>query len=344
MALDSIARGFSFTAASSEGLPLPFKGGEACRVIVDNVPVLTGFIESVIVTSDGSSHDIEISGRSTTGDVVDSSLIALEINTPISLQKIIEAVVAFLGINIQVFDDSGGIEDFNTAEDKVGPAVGENAFAFIERLARKRQVLLTCDADANIVITRSKPELIEVKLQNLINDDGNNIMRSTATYDNTDRFQGYIVKSQLDTSSLIFGGDTDLLSVVDQGGIATDIDVRFGRLLTIKAEKSSSVEQCKERATWEANIHRTRSRKYTVTVSGFQTSEGELWTTNKLVQITDVFADIDTLMLINTIGFSSSLADGSITTLGFVDKDSYLVEISEPDPVDNVGNNLFGGV
>lgn len=341
ISLDSVARGFSFTAVSTEGLPLPFKGGEPCRVIVDGAPVLDGFIEIVDVDYDDQDHAITIEGRSKTGDLVDSSLEGKEINAPISLKKIIEDVIAEIGLEIAVIDNTG-IADFNEAEDKLGPAVGENAFTFIERLARKRQVLLTSNGNSDVVITRSDPTEIEVNLQNIVGSNSNNIISGSVSYDHSQRFRDYLVKSQQNTSSLVFGGNADLSNVVDQGGSALDEEVRTGRKLVIKAEKASSNDQATERAIWEANIRRTRSQAYSATVNEYRTKSGELWSENKLVTITDEFADINARMLINSIEFKFGVTEGRKTVLGFVDKDAYKVEISEPQPVDNVGDNLFG--
>ncbi len=341
ISLDSIARGFSFTAVSTEGLPLPFKGGEPCRVIVDGTPVLDGFIEIVNVDYDAGGHTITVQGRSKTGDLVDSSLAGKEINPPISLKKIIEDVITEIGLDIIVVDETG-IEDFNEAEDKLGPAVGENAFVFIERLARKRQVLLTSDSDSNVVITRSDPTEIEVNLQNIVQSNSNNIIRGSVNYDRSQRFRDYQVKSQQNTSSLVFSGNADLMDVVDQGGSALDEDVRAGRQMVMKAEKASSNDQATERAVWEANVRRTRSQVYSAHVNEYRTQAGELWSENKLVTITDEFADIDARMLVNSIEFKFGISEGRQTVLGFVDKDAYQVEISEPETVDNVGSSLFG--
>jgi len=341
ISLDTIARGFSFTAVSTDGLSLPFKGGEACRVIVDGTPVIDGFIEVVNVDYDAKSHTITVEGRGKTGDLIDSSLAGKEINPPISLKKIIEDVIAEIGLDIAVIDNTA-IEDFNEAEDKLGPAVGENAFKFIERLARKRQVLLTSNGDSDVVITRSEPDEIFVNLQNVVQSNENNIISSSVSYDRTKRFRDYLVKSQQNTSSLVFSGNVDLSDVVEQGGSALDDEVRAGRQLVIKAEKASSNDQATERAIWEANIRRTRSQVYSATVNEYRTKAGELWSTNKLVTIRDEFADINARMLINSIEFGFGVSTGRQTVLGFVDKNAYKVEISEPQPVDNVGNNLFG--
>ena len=130
--------------------------------------------------------------------------------------------------------------------------------------------------------------------------------------------------------------------VVDQSGTIEDLEVRKGRQLILVAEKSSSNEQAKERATWEANIRKTRSQVYTVVVQGYRSDSGVLWSVNNLASIVDEFSDIDAQMLINSVKFMFSAAEGSRTEIGFVPKDSYQVKISEPVETDNVGGNLFG--
>lgn len=351
ISLDSLASSFSFSAVSVDGLPLPFKGGESCKVIVDGDAVLSGFIEIVSVDYDDASHNIRIKGRSKTGDLIDSSLDARDYTAPVTLLKVVETVIGDLGLSIGAINNAN-ITPFNDAEDKIASAVGENAFSFIERLARKRQVLLTPDSDSNVVITRSEPTSIDATLRNTVATRGtafftskapetNNIISATVKYDNTQRYRKYTVKSSLNTS-LGFAGQTKLSDVVDQTGTVEDSDVRQGRQLVIVAEKSSSDQQSSERATWEANIRRTRSQVYTAIVQGYRSDSGVLWSVNNLVSIVDEFSDINAQMLINSVKFMFSASEGSRTEIGFVPKDSYQVKISEPDSNDNVGGNLFG--
>ena len=349
ISLDNLASGFSFSAVSVDGVPLPFKGGEPCKVIVDGDAVLSGFIETVEVDYDDSSHNIKIRGRSTTGDLVDSSLNAKDYTAPVTLLKIIETVISELGLSIGAIDNSN-LDPFNGV--KIASGVGENAFSFLERLARKQQVLLTSDSDSNVVITRSEPTSIDATLRNTVPTRGttfftskapstNNIISASVRYDNTQRFRSYSVKSSLNTS-LGFAGNTSISDVVDQSGTIEDLEVRKGRQLIIVAEKSSSNGQAKERATWEANIRKARSQIYTVVVQGYRSDSGVLWSVNNLVSIVDEFSDINAQMLINSVKFMFSAAEGSRTEIGFVPKDSYQVKINEPVETDNVGGNFFG--
>ena len=89
--LDALSNTFSFEVVSTQGRALPFKGGEACEVIVNNRTVLTGNIEIVTVAYSAGSHSITVSGRDKTADLLDSSLPSFsDLTAPISLKQIIE--------------------------------------------------------------------------------------------------------------------------------------------------------------------------------------------------------------------------------------------------------------
>lgn len=346
LSLDSLAHDFQFTATAKKTTYLPFTGGERCRVLINDEVITTGFIEIVEVGYSDRNHTINIQGRSKTGDLVDSTLDQLELNAPISLQTCIEKVIEQLGLDITVTDQSGS-EQFNVAEDKLGPSIGQNAFEFIVTLAKKRQVLLTTDPDGNILITRSESESTSSSLVHQVNGTKNNIISATASYDHTNRFNKYLVKSQLNASSLIFGGGTtDLSSIVNQGGSSNldfvlDSLARVGRQLVLRAEKASSTEQAKLRATWEANIRKARSSAYSVVINNFVDVNSVRWKLNTTVNVIDDFSNINANKLINSIEFSTTLSGGDRTNLGMVETDAYQVALEEPDEIEETGESLF---
>lgn len=338
--LDALTNVFSFEATSTEDLPLPFTGGEPCRVLVDGEPVLTGSIEIVGVNYSSQQHTIRIQGRGKTGDLLDSTLDSIsDIRPPINLKALIERVIQELGLDIQVIVNTP-TEDFNEAEDLAGPDIGENAFAFIEKYARKRQVLLTEDGDGNIVITQSSGESINSPLQNVLGSPNNNILAGSVSYDYTGRYNKYKFASAQNPIPLVNAGETDLTSLVNQGGGVQDPASRVGRQLVLVAEAPYSNAQCDTRAEWEANIRKTRSRVYSVDLDGFRNAQGDLWESNKIVSIVDQFAGINSQMLINSVTFTYNNSDGSLTTLALVERNSYTLTLEEPQ-VDKTGTGLF---
>lgn len=327
--MDTVADTFNFTAISTEKNPLPFKLNDSCVISADGQKILTGFIESISVDYDSSSHSIALSGRSKTADIVDSMINALEIKPPITLKSVIEKVISHIGASIAVVDSVGNLEKFNAAEDLLSPAVGQNAFEFIEKLARKRQVLLTCNGDGNIVITRSGTDTAPSGIQNVIAGDANNVQSASVSYDSTDRFGKYISKSQLNLTALNAAGLASASDIVSQkSSPVIDNEIRQSRQLVIKAESSSSDEQNQKRIQWEANIRKTRSTVYSTGMNGFSYG-GKLWLPNQLASVKDDFAGINAEMLVNSVRFSIS-PTGSDTSLAFVNKDAYTLKLNEP--------------
>ena len=338
--LDTLSNTFSFDATSQRAAPLPFRGGEPCRVLVDGEAVLTGFIELVSVNYDARSHDISIQGRDKTGDLLDSSISAIsDLVAPITLKEIIQNVIADLGADIQVIEISP-TEPFAAAEDIISPESGENAFSFIEKYSRKRQVLLTSDSDGNVVITQSTGEVIDASLQNIVGSNTNNVISGSVSYDTTGRFNVYKFQSSLNPISLVFAGVTDLAALVDQSGGVTDDQIRIGRQMILVAETPYSSDEDETRATWEANIRKARGRVYSVKLDGFKNQTGQLWSINTLVSVVDDFAGINAQMLINSVNFSFDLR-GSATILSLVDSNAYTLELEEPT-TEVFGVGLFG--
>lgn len=332
--LDALSRTFGFEATSSQAQPLPFRGGESCLVFADGEQILDGFIELVNVDGDGGSHKIDVQGRDRTADLLDSGLGRLsDLRAPISLRAIVERVVAHLGTDLDVLDLANPAP-FTRAEDLAAPEPGENAFEFLEALARKRQVLLTSDGSGRLVISSATGTVVDARIEHRRQGtSSNNVLTYSVSYDSTGRFNSYKSISQLNAVALsLGGGDVSPSSVASQGTTktVTDGEVRRGRQLVLVGESSFSTAEGARRASWEANIRRARGKTYSATVHGYRNQAGLLWTPNTLVQVVDDFAGINDRMLVNSVTFSMSEGEGRTTTLALVEKDAYTLIVSEP--------------
>ena len=330
--LDALSNTFSFGAVSTQDTPLPFKGGEACKVLVDGEPVVTGSIEVVDVDYDGGGHSINIQGRDKTGDILDSTISTLsDIRAPITLKSLIQKSIAHIGADISVIDNANP-EPFNAAEDVSAPEPGENVWDFIEAHARKRQVLLTSNGDGNVVITGPSGIKSAGALQNVLGAEDNNIIAGSVSYDTTGRFNVYKFASALNPLAIVNAGATGTPEIVSQSGSTTDPDIRIGRQMVLVAEGPFSSGQDKLRAKWEANIRKARGRVYSVTVRGYRTSgdTGDLWEINTLVPVRDDFAGIDAEMIVNTVTFSFDRQNGRQTVLSLLESNAYSLTLEEP--------------
>ncbi len=326
--LDSLSNEFNFNATSQDGKPLPFKGGEKCVVFVDGEKILTGHIEIVTIDGDSKKHTISITGRDKTGDIADSKIGSIEDIRPISsLKKIIEGVINHIGSDIKVIEDFKP-DVFVKSDDLAAPEPGQPVWDFIETLARKRQVFLSSTPDGDVLITRSSGIEIDATLQQKINDNTNNVLSYSVSYDTTGRYNIYRISSQLNPVALVHSGVVLNSKIASQDRQVSDGDIRIGRQFVLVAESAGANPL--NRAQWESNIRRARGRVYGVTVHGFRNQTGNLWAVNELVQVIDEFADINSRMLVNTVQFTLDGDSGRNTTMSLIEKDAYKLEVAEP--------------
>ncbi len=327
--LDALCRTYTFRAA---GAPLPFRGGESCRVIVDDEPVLTGSIEVVQGEYDTQGHMVTVRGRDLTGDLLDSSIADMsDVVAPTSLASAVAQVISHLGLALPL-TDLAGPGNYNPAEDTLAPEPGVNAWQYIEQLARKRQVLITADRDGGLVIADTPgPKLANAGIRNVVGRSDNNVLSASFSYDTTGRFNSYVFDSQLSPLAVNRAGATGNAGIVAQSTLISDGDIRRGRQLALISEFPSSSEELERRALWEANVRRARGVTYKVVVRGFRAYDGgPLWPANARVDVQDDFAGIRAEMLINAVDYSYSPDSGSTTTLSMVLPNSYSLQLSEP--------------
>lgn len=342
--LDALSNTFRFNATSKDAIPLPFKGGDSCRVLVDGEVVVTGFIELINVTGDARSHMIQIEGRDKTGDLLDSTISNLSDLAPkISLKEAIEKVIEHIGSSLVVVDLLNPPQ-FTKAEDWIAPEPGQNAFDYAESLARKRQALLTSSADGELVITRSSGTRVNAAIHHKVADDTNNVLQYAVSYDSTGRYNVYRIFAQQNLYPMVFAGSSDNEDIVFQSGSFTDGEVRPGRLYALLSENAGSSGQLEDRATWEADIRRARGNVYSATVHGYRNQTGNLWGVNEIINVEDDFANINSRMLVNSIQYSidgSKGGTGKQTVISCVPSDAYTLTLAEPS-IDKVGEDTFG--
>jgi prophage tail gpP-like protein len=328
----AISGSFSFTATSSKKISLPIQMGQSCRVLINETPVINGYVEAVNIDYDANTHNIGISGRDKTMDVIDSSTVIKELSGTLSLKQVIRQILDGNGLqNIGITNLVSGLKSFNSG-DIESAEVGETVFEYIDKYARKRQVLLTGDGDGNIVITRSGTTNAITSLLNVINGTNNNILSASASYAETNLFNKYTVRSQQNPVALKNSGSISTANLVSQSGTATDNEVRATRILEVRPSQSGSSKDSKEFALWLKNINRGKSFNYTAVIQGYyqDLDQTKLWIPNEIVSIKDDFigmsSQLNAEMLIDTVEYKLSNTEGSTTVITCVDKNAYTLE------------------
>ncbi len=275
---------------------LPFA---ACQVLIDDEVVLTGYVEEYAPSIGATEHRTAIAGKSKTGDLVECTP---EITggqfRGYSLAALARAVCAPFGIGVVVQTDAAAMTFDNVQIERC-----ETAFTFLERFGRLAGVLLTDDANGDLVLTTAGEAAAAGALV-----EGVNIQAATAKLSSRGRFSQFIVKGQ---SGLSAGSSV-------QTGLraeADDPDVPRYRPRVVMAESQLSLAQMQQRANWLRQRAFGMATEADITVAGWRQADGTLWQPNLLVPVTSSALGVDADLLIARVEFALDAHTGRTTTL-----------------------------
>lgn len=345
--VETVSGEFSFATTSSLGKLFPIRSGSPCKVKIKDQTVINGFVEDVSVDYDSGSHSINISGRDKTADLIDSTIgNGVAVTGPITLANLCKFVLEKMGLTaIKVIDSVGNLEPFQATE-LASAEFDKSGFEFLESYARQRQVFLTGDGNGNINIVRSAGGAPSAVIQNVVGRNDNNVLRGSYSDNRANRFNLYFFGGGQSPIAFDFGDeDSDISNedIVNQEGQALDNDIRPTRRLHAELEQSGSKLTSTERAKWEANIRRSRGKRYTATVQGFfiDNKQTQLWRPNILVSVNDEFTNINANMLLWSVTYNYSVSSGSTTELVCASPDA--LTLSAQDPSKDKKNQDVGG-
>lgn len=329
ISMENVCGQFSFASTPDENGSFPIKIDDSVNVFADGIKVMTGYVEALDGSDDKESNDISLSGRGKLCDLVDSSLRdPIEFSGRVSLADIIAIVLADIGLDIDVIEEDVTLppEPFEDWEIE-SPEIGQSGFDFIEKLARKKQVLLASDKDGNLILTRASNIIFPAHLKKKKNGQDNNILSSSLTLDHSKVFNQIFIASQLNPINQEANvRPKDLVSIVSSPAVNSKI--RTSRQLVINSEESIDGFTANQRAIWEANIRRARSLSYIVIVQGHSVN-GQLWIPNIIISVDDDFRGVHGNMRIKAVTYLSNLEEGNTTRLELTYKDAYSLQAEQ---------------
>ncbi len=350
--LESVSGVFKFSAVTAKASPFPIKPGQPCTVLINNKSVIKGFVDKVNVSYDANSHSYIVEGRDQTCDIIDGTVDhKIEFKGTVTLKQVIETTLQHINCShIKVIDNVPDAAPFSKTE-LIAASIGENAFEFIEKYSRKRQVLLTTDGEGNVVITRASTIHSGFQLLNEIDGQKNTIKKANVEYNDSLRFNSYKFWSQgnpgghgdkenadigdTDSPDPVQGGEDEFADpqgtgedqsqdlipkeLVSRTGEYVDSDIRPSRVFNQMAESSSKNEDATERAKWEGQLRKAKSREYSCLVVGHSgIDNGSPYKPNTLVSVRDDFVSIHEDLIITKVTSRMSLNEGSCTELTLV--------------------------
>ncbi len=290
----------------------PIRPGAACTLLVNNSPVIVGYVDDVNIEYGDKQHQVAVSGYDKTGDLVGCSAPSTQFSGRTLAQVATDLCKPF-GIGVKVNTDIGG--QFSRLKNNEGDSV----FETLESAARIRAVLLLSDGLGNLVLSRAGTQRISEALEL-----GKNIYRASGKNSHRDRFSRYEVKGQMAGSDEWYAEDA-----AHPLGTSVDKAISRHRPLTVLAEEQVDKSSAQKRAEWERNVRYGRSRRVTYTVKSWFHSSG-LWQPGFMVPVRDSYLGINGDRLI--AGVDLVLDDeGFSARLDILPRQAFeLIELPEP--------------
>lgn len=315
--IEAISGAFSLSVSDSWAL-----SGEQ-RSIVPEMPcsvsygadlLITGFVDNVDVSGSVSEHSITVKGRDKTGDLVDCSVIDCPAEFKnATLLSIIQKIAGPYGVKIA----AGTVAADRINIFSIQP--GERCFEAIDRACRAVGYFPTSNFLGEIVVARSGTSKISKPLVY-----GSNIKSYSGTFGVENRYKNYIVIAQQPGTD-----NTDGEAIAQVSAKSYDPNMMRNRTLKIIAEKSMNKTEAAVRANWEAAVRAGRSGTLDVSVQGWRDGDGNLWESNKLIDIycppvfgTEFYQE----MLITSVSMALDDKTGTVAQLQLRRADSVMPE------------------
>jgi prophage tail gpP-like protein len=300
---------FKFTCAEREG-GVQFKPGDKCTVkLAGQDAIVDGIILTRQVAYDAYRHGVMILGVSQSWAAVRSSI---DHGTCSFDDKDIKAIADEVLNPTGVKCETKGNVDL-TKWPYMHCMPGESIHSFIERIARDRNVILTCDKDGKLLLVArdfdngNQGQLIE----------GQNILKMQCELSKKNSFSKYIIHGQTPADNKM-----NMKPCAEQ---RKKVDGTLEQYSVCKISMEQPVRTTKEvetRATNEQMFAASQELQATVTVQGWQPGGaqggGELWQPGKKVKVSSPMAMLDEQLSIQQVTFTQDNQTGSLTTLVLV--------------------------
>ncbi|WP_438278073.1 phage baseplate assembly protein [Nitrobacter sp.] len=306
-AMNKAARTFSLTVAAEIGASATnalFAAGVELEIYANADLLLSGFVDGKQPKLAAEDATIEVSGRSSSGDLIDSSADhrtgRFENKTPLEIGNELSSD----------FDKTGFVSDQQLDRiEQYQLTPGESVFRCVEKMCRQQGMTLTGTADGRINITkagalRQGGGLIE----------GQNILEGTSHHNAANRHSTYKVRGQRP-----FDHGEENLEIEET---ADDDAVKRHRPLIVVEDEDTTKDRARKRAKNRRDRAAGNALKATIRVQGFHDETGQLWTPGNMVWTESPFLDIAQDMLIEQVEYEQS-GEGSIATLSLTDPRAY---------------------
>lgn len=342
--LKDFSGSFSFTfrdkARSGQSLPyvsagsaLKLRPGPPVDIFIDGRPVLKGWLETVSPDIGERQAIVTISGRDKTGDLIDCAALkdTAEYKN-VKLEDAVRRIVAPYGLSVRSEIDTGAPFARYSLD------LAESAFSAIEKGTRSRHALILSDGVGGVVITQTGKSRAPTDLRL-----PGNVLFASASFSHEGRYSETIVRGQGEAAGKERGAASlDVTAAPisasdrqDSDGSATDRErkgtaatgrakddeiTRYRPIVHLARSKADNVS-AQDEADWRSRTARAKSEEITHTVKG-HVANGQLWTVNQLVYVSDAYLDVERDMLISRVTYRED-ESGRATEMAIVSPEAF---------------------
>lgn len=268
--IDQLAGAFRLTVSENEpDQPLARRLvlGAPCSILLDDEPVVTGYLEDREISYSAATHSVAVGGRDGVGDLIDCSAD----RSPggwkgQTVDRIVSDLVSpFAGITFVSVSTPGP----PFAEFQIQP--GESVAETISRATRMRALVPVSDGVGGLRLIVPGESLAPTEIVRST-DAAGRVLGGRIQESTRGRFSTYRVKGQS-------GDSAAWLSAwgAAQEGTATDPGVPRHRPLVIVETSTSDDGALRRRAQFEATTRAARSAPVTYRVQGWRADGGWMW-------------------------------------------------------------------
>lgn len=265
----------TFSIAATDNTPLAsvarsVQEGMACTVSLGGDLVVTGYVDTVITSTQPGTHAVQIQGRGKCQDLVDCAAEwpSCQISGANALE-IAQKLAQPYGIKVTCLDAPGEVvPQFNIS-------LGETPADVLEQITRFAGLLYYEGSDGNLILSQAGSGDAGSGFVEGQNVQAASLMRSKA-----ERYSEYVC-------SLLAVNDSGVLSN-DTLFFATEKDPNVGRhrrMYIIADNLMGSRVLAAQRALWEAVRRNGRGSQASLTVDSWRDAKGKLWTPNTVAGV-----------------------------------------------------------
>lgn len=278
----------------------PIALGARCVVTIDKTPVITGYVDDLVVDVDARRRSMTCMGRDAAGDLVDCSA-GIMVWRDQTVTRIVTDICAPFGIGVRAIAPAGGPIGW------FGIEPGETAFEAIDRACRYRGLLCVSDGVGGVVLTGVGTARVAAL------KEGVNMVAGSRYRSARDRFSTYTV-----CGSDVGTDDSLPEQNAEPTGRASDPGIRRYRPMIIIAENPDDTDAMTRRAVWEAAVRRGRGSRVRVTVPGWAHKSG-VWAPNTVATVTSGTLGLDGASMVVVAVELSRDERGTLATLELCD-------------------------